>query len=184
MLVTILKFGSSWWARFGRDPYDRHRFTCHAAYFNSTGIPRGDKVTCHWIIPGLIRFNGVGDFNPHFPSRSVGVTYECADLVFALGGNRLLFRRKVAGSLRPNYFLTVLSADELGAFDCLSPDWKADSVQVIAVSQWRARQEAMLLMKPLDWVRTRLGLWQLKTNSVGSHSTCLELLEGGVVGCR
>ena len=184
MLVRILKFGSSWWARFGRDPYDRHRFTRHAAYFNSTGLPSGGKVRRHWIIPGLIRFNGVGDFNPHSPNRSVGVTYECADLVFALGGNRLLFRRKIAGSSRPNYFLAVLSADEFGAFDCLSPDWKADSVKAIAVSQCRARQEAMLLMKPLDWVRTMLGLWQLKTDSAGSHSARLELLEDGVAGCR
>ena len=184
MLVRILKFGSNWWARFGRDPYDPHRFTRHAAYFNSTGLPSGGKVTHHWIIPGLIRFNGVSDFNPHFPNRSVGVTYECADLEFALGGNRLLFRRKVAGSPQPDYFLAVLSADEFGAFACLPPDWKADSAKAIAVSQCGARQEAMLLMKPLDWVRTALGLWQLKIGLAGSPSACLELSEGGVVGCR
>ena len=38
MLVKILEFGSNWWARFGRDPHDRYRYTRHAAYFNSTGL--------------------------------------------------------------------------------------------------------------------------------------------------
>ena len=44
MLVKILGFGSNWWARFGRDPQDRYRFTRHAAYFNSTGVRCGNKI--------------------------------------------------------------------------------------------------------------------------------------------
>ena len=93
MLVKILGFGSNWWARFGRDPLDRYRFTKHAAYFNSTGVRCGNKMKRYWIVPGLIRFNGIGDFNPHFPNRSLGETFECADIGFACGGNRLLFRQ-------------------------------------------------------------------------------------------
>ena len=181
MLVKILKFGSNWWARFGHDPHDRYRFTRHAAYFNSTGLCSGSKVRRHWIVPGLIRFNGVGDFNPQFPNRSLGVTFECADLVFALGGNRLLFQRKAAACARPDCFLVVLSANQFGTFDCLAQDWKADSVQAIAVSQSGTRQEAMLLMKPLDWVRTALGYWQLRTGYI-SERTRLELVEDGIVG--
>jgi hypothetical protein len=179
MLVKILKFGSNWWARFGRDRQDRYRFTRHAAYYNSTGLCSGNKVRRHWIVPGLVRFNGAGDFNPQFPNRSVGVTFECGDLVLALGGNRLVFQRKVSCSVQPNYFLVVLSTDQCGTFDCLTPDWKADSVGMIAVSQSGAKQEAMLLMKPLDWVRTRLGLWQLRTEPLGSHSR-LELVENEI----
>lgn len=179
MLVKVLKFGSNWWARFGRDPQDRHRFTRHAAYFNSTGLCSGNKVGRHWIVPGLIRFNGVGGFNAHFPNRSVGMTFECTELVFALGGNRLLFQRKVGCSVQPNYFLVVLSADQCGAFDCLASGWAADSVRMIAVSQSGAKQEAMLLMRPLDWVRTKLGLWQLRTGPLGSQSR-LELVENEV----
>ena len=62
MLVKILNFGTNWWARFGSDLDDPLRLTCHAAYYNSTGIRCGRKVRRHWIAPGLIRFNGVGDF--------------------------------------------------------------------------------------------------------------------------
>jgi len=181
MLVQILKFGSNWWARFGRDPLSHYRFTRHAAYFNSTGLQFGNKIRRHWIVPGLIRFNGVGDFNPQFPNRSLGVTFECVDLVFALGGNRLLFQRQVKGSPQPDYFVAVLSTEQFGAFDCLAPDWKADSARAIAVSQCGARQEAMLLMRPFDWARTTLGLWQLKTVSTVSESARLELVEDGVV---
>lgn len=181
MLVKILKFGSNWWARFGRDPHDRYRFTRHAAYFNSTGLCSGNKVRRHWIVPGLIRFNGAGDFNPQFPNRSVGVIFECADLVFTLGGNRLLCGRRVGGSVQPDYFLVVLSADQFGTFDCLARDWKADSVQAIAVSQSGKKQEAMLLMKPLDWVRTALGLCQLRTGSIPEHPR-LALVENEVTG--
>ena len=80
ILVKILGFGSNWWARFGRDPLDRYRYTRHAAYFNSTGVQCGRKMRRYWIVPGLVRFNGVGDFSPQRPSRSLGVTFECADL--------------------------------------------------------------------------------------------------------
>ena len=185
MLVKILQFGSSWWARFGRDPRDRYRFTRHAAYFNSTGLSSGNKLKRHWIVAGLIRFNGVGDFNPQLPNRSLGMTFECTDLVFAFAGNRLLLQRKVADSLLPDYFLAVLSADEFGAFDCLASDWKADSVRAVAVSQCGPRQEAMLLMKPLDWVRTTLGVWQLRTGYSVSQHARLDLVEQKVVvGCR
>ena len=90
MLVKILGFGSNWWARFGRDPQDRYRYTRHAAYFNSTGVRCGNKMRRYWVVPGLLRFNGVGDFNPQFPNRAVGKTFECTDLIFALGGNRVL----------------------------------------------------------------------------------------------
>jgi len=105
MLVKILEFGSNWWARFGRDPHDRYRYTRHAAYFNSTGVRCGSKMRRYWLVPGLIRFNGVGDFNPQFPGRALGEIFECTDLVFACGDNRaglITFCRsyRAAGSVR------------------------------------------------------------------------------------
>ncbi len=181
MLVQILNFGSNWWARLGSDPADRYRFTRHAAYFNSTGLRFGNKIRRHWIVPGLIRFNGVGDFNPQFPCRSVGAVFECTDLIFALGGNRVMFQRIAAHSVQPDYFLAVFSNDQFGTFDCQRSDWRAASVRPIAVSESPEKQEAMLLMKPLDWVRTALGVWQLKTGLTPPHDARLELLEDGVL---
>lgn len=176
MRVTVISFGSSWWARFGRDPQDRYRFTRRAAYFNSTGLRSGGKVRRYWIVPGLLRFNGVGDFNPQFPNRSIGATFECADVTFAFGGNRLLFVRKTADCAPPDSYLLALSSERCGAFDCRDPGWKSEGVVPIAVSQRRDRAEALLLLRPGDWVRTSLGVWQLRVAD-GRHAAALSLLE-------
>ena len=179
MLVKILGFGSNWWARFGRDPRDRFRYTRHAAYFNSTGVRCGNRMRRYWVVPGLLRFNGVGDFNPQFPGRAVGKIFECTDLIFALGGNRVLFTRKVDSSV-PDYFLVVVSSDRFGGFDFEVPGWKSQSVTPIAVSHSREKQEAMLLMRAGDWVRSALGVCQLSVATGLSYGAALQLLEDGI----
>jgi hypothetical protein len=180
MLVKILGFGTNWWARFGPDPHDRYRFTRHAAYFNSSGVRCGSKIRRYWIVPGLVRFNGAGSaFSPQFPSRSVGSTFECTELEFAFGGNRILFQRKAAHSLEPDRFLTVVSSDRLGTVDFQTAAWKSASTMPIAVSESGEKQEAMLLMKPFDWVRTTLGVWHLNTDTTLPYGAALELLEDG-----
>lgn len=177
MLVKILGFGSNWWARFGRDPQDRYRYTRHAAYFNSTGLRCGSKVRRYWVVPGLLRFNGVGDFNPQFPNRAVGETFACTDLTFALGGNRLLFIREVARSIQPDYFLVTVCNERFGVLNFEDRAWKSDSVLPIAASHLRDKQETMLLMRAGDWVRSTLGFWQLKVAANVPHGAALELLE-------
>jgi hypothetical protein len=175
MLVKVLSFGTNWWARFGRDPFDPRRFTRHAAYYNSTGVRCGRKVRRHWIISGLVRFNGVGDFNPHLPSRSIGCTFHCSDLTFAYGGNRLLVGHKVTRSEVPECCLVVIASELHGRMDLGSDDWKSSSATAIAASQLRNRQEVMLLMKPGDWVRTSCGFWQLTTKLSAPACIALEL---------
>ena len=184
MLVKILGFGSNWWARFGRDPQDRYRYTRHAAYFNSTGVRCGSKMRRHWVVSGLLRFNGVGDFNPQFPRRAVGKTFECTDLVFALGGNRVLFTRKVTQPGLPDFFLLAVSSDTRGGFDFEDAGWRSQSVTPIAVSHLREKQEAMLLMRAGDWVRSALGVWQLKVADSLPHGAALELLEDGILDSK
>jgi hypothetical protein len=180
MLVKILEFGSNWWGRFGRDSHDRQRYTRHAAYFNSTGVRCGNKMRRYWVVPGLIRFNGVGDFNPHFPSRSIGETFECSDLVFARGGNRVLFRRRVAKSCRPDYFLLVVSSGRFGSLRFEGSD-RSGSPIPIAVSRLGEKQEAMLLMKAGDRVRSGLGIWQLIVAPNLRHGASLHLLEDKIL---
>jgi hypothetical protein len=177
MRVTVISFGSNWWARFGRDVHDRYRFTRRAAYFNSTGLLSGSKVRRYWIVPGLLRFNGVGDFNPQFPNRSVGATFECANLTFAYGGNRLLFVRRIRKCPAPDYFLLALASEHCGPFECRDSGWKSEMVVPIAVSHHRDRAEALLLMRPGDWVKTSLGVWRLRASDT-QHHAALTLMEG------
>lgn len=179
MLVTVLQFGTNWWARFGSDPADPLRYTRHAAYYNSTGVRTGRKVRRHWVVPGLVRLNGVGTFNPHFPSRSIGKTFVAADVDFLFGGNRLLLKHPVHDPVQPDSYLAVFSQELHGRFDFQSPGWKSPKAQVIAASQLRQVQEVLLLVRPGDWVRTELGLWQL-TLSDSTPSRVDISLHGGL----
>ena len=182
MLVKVLNFGTNWWARFGRNAEDPNRFTRHAAYYNSTGIRCGGKIRRHWLASGLIRFNGVGDFNPNLPHRAVGQTFVCSALTQAFGGNRLLFGTKAPKSSIPDYYLVVISNDIHGAVDFNSSVWKSVFSHVIAASQLRQKQEAMLLMKAGDWVQTDKGFWQLNVRATALEPAALvrigELIPG------
>ncbi len=182
MSVKILGFGSNWWMRFGRDPNDPHRYTRRAAYYNSAGVRCGKKIKRHWILPGLIRFDGVGDFNPHFPSRAFGVTFWCTDLAFACGGNRILFVRRAAKTTVPDRYLVVVSGERFGVFDFETSYWKSEFAEPISISQLRGSQEAMLLMRAGDWVRTGLGVWQLVVQSSLPNGAALQLFEDVALG--
>lgn len=177
MSVKILGFGSNWWARFGRNPNDPRRYTRHAAYYNSAGMRCGRKIQRHWIVPGLVRFNGAGDFDPHFPSRAMGETFWCSDLAFTFGGNRILFIRRTPKATIPDQYLVVVSSDRFGVFDFDDPRWKSESTQPISVSQLREQQEAMLLMKEGGWIRSRLGTWRLMPCPNLLLGAALQLLE-------
>jgi hypothetical protein len=179
VLVRILSFGCNWWARFGRDPGDRYRYTRRAAYYNSTGVRCGNKIRRHWIVPGLIRFNGVGDFNPHSPARSIGHTFSCTSPICALGGNRIVFQNRVNGTVVPDFYLVVVSSERFGLFDFESPDWKSETTWVVAFSHLRDRQEAMLLIKPNGWVASNLGCWRLTVTSQLAAGALLQLEDGG-----
>ncbi len=180
MLVKVLNYGTNWWARFGSDPNDPHRYTRHAAYYNSTGIRCGRKVRRHWIVPGLIRFNGAGDFNPHLPNRSLGHTFLASSLDFLFGGNRLLLKNKMPDSSVPDWYLIVVAQDLHGRMDFAHLKWRSRTAKVIAASQLRQAQEAMLLMKPGDWVKTACGVWQLSASTGSRFGAELEL-QGGQV---
>ncbi len=179
MLVQVLSFGTNWWARFGRIVDDPHRFTRHAAYYNSTGVRCGSKVRRHWIISGLIRFNGVGDFNPNLPDRAIGRTFVCSDLSQAFGGNRLLFEVRAPKNSVPDCYLVVVSSDVHGPIDFCSGAWKSVLSPVIAASHLRDKQEAMLLMKPGDWIQTNTGFWQLSADPSPGRRATLTRVGGG-----
>jgi hypothetical protein len=163
MLIQVLGFGSSWWARFGRDPQDHYRFSRHAAYFNSTGLHCGSKLRRYWVIPGLLRFNGNGSFDPACPDQSIGKIFECEGPSDSFTHrNRLLFIRRVSENREPDYYLVVVSSDRHGRIDFAQPEWKSKMVVGLAVSLYRDKSEAMLLMKIGDCIRSSLGIWRLE----------------------
>lgn len=179
MKVKVLNFGSNWWSRFGRDKNDLQRYTRHAAFYNSTGVRCGRKVRRHWLIAGLIRFNGDGVFNPDNPEHSIGATFSCTEPEFAFGGNRLLFERRLSLSVVPDRYLVVVSQPIHGRID-LTAEWKVNTTMLIAVSERPDNQEIMLLMKLGEWLSTRCGIWQLQDSSSFPSGAGLELMGDGL----
>jgi hypothetical protein len=180
MVVKILQFGSAWWARFGRNPNDRY-LPKHTAYYNSTGVLCGSKMNQHRVISGLLRFNGVGDFNPNNRARSIGQVFDCSDLSYACGGNRLLFNHKIHAHTVPDYYLVVVSSDRFGICDFQSPTWKSAAVHAIAASDLRSpngiRQEALLLMPRNGWVASAIGVWKLWFGAEFPNGAALQIEE-------
>jgi len=125
----------------------------------------------------MIRFNGVGDFNPHHPKRSLGRTFLTSNVDFLFGGNRLLLKREMPDSYVADWYLVVLSQELHGRMELDSDKWKSSTARVIAASQLRQVQEVMLLMKPGDWIRTLSGIWQLVPSSDAKFGATLGLQE-------
>lgn len=181
MTVKILEFGSNWWARFGRDLNDPYRFTKHAAYYNSSGLLCGLKMRRHWVVPGLVRFNGASDFNPTYRLRYIGQVFDCSELNHAYGGNRLLVRRRLTSRTTPDFYLVTVSSERFGICDFESPTWKSSGVEVIAASDLRnphqQRQEALLLMPSGGWITNVIGTWQLRLGPQFPNGAALQLGE-------
>lgn len=162
MLVKILGFGCNWWRRYGKDASDRFRYTKHAAFYNSTGVKCGRKIRRHWVIAGLIRFNGAAMHTRRDLNLYVGQIWQCTEPVFAFGGHRIVFEKKAGKRQKTaDCFLLVMAANRFGTVQFERQNWKSDGAQVIAASQLRDKQEIMLLMRPGDWIETDLGRWYL-----------------------
>ena len=159
MLVSVLGFGSVWRRRVGKDSGDPRRFV-RAAYYNTTGVMVEGRLRTRPRIAGHVRFNGVGGFNPNYPARMIGRVFECEAPCVWLGQNKILFK-SVAAAQQPDRYLVVVRTPEIGRLAVGQPGWSSDDVWVIALSEWRNEQEAMLLMSAHGWVRSEIGKYSL-----------------------
>jgi hypothetical protein len=76
----------------------------------------------------------------------------------------------------PDFYLLVVTSDQHGRINMESDAWKSPFATVIAASQLRNAQEAMLLMKVGDWVQTDCGVWQLMASEKAQALVALELI--------
>jgi hypothetical protein len=160
MLVTVTGLGSVWRRRFGADPSDPKRFA-RAAYFNTTGVPVNGAIRTRPKIAGYVRFNGVGGFDPNAPLGILNGVFECEEPCVWEGQNKVLFRRMLPSPEQPDYFLVVVKAGEVGRIDVGSAGWRSEGTLLISFSEWRKRQELMLLMPSCGWLRTGVGRFRL-----------------------
>ena len=161
MLISIHSFGSLWRRRFGPDR-DGHRRFARAAYYNTTGVPVGDVIRPRTKIAGHARFNGVGGFNPNYPTRMIERVFECAPPCIWNGQHKVLFKRMLPAAERPEYFLVATRPEQIGHLDLTRPGWKSDDTLLISFSEWNDQQETMLLMPAYGWLHSDLGTFFLE----------------------
>jgi hypothetical protein len=159
VLVSVLGFGSVWRRRVGKDPVDPRRFV-RAAYYNTTGVMVEGRLRGRPSIVGHVRFNGLGGFNPNYPARMIGRVFECAEPCVWRDQNKVLLRTVVAAQ-QPDRYLLVTRAPEVSRLMVGQAGWSSDDVWVVALSEWRQEQEAMLLMGAHGWVRSEVGRYSL-----------------------
>ena len=177
--MALKGFGGIWETRFAKNPAAPNQLG-RVAFYNTTGVVVNGIVRYRWRIGGKIRLNGIGGFTPTNPSRSLNRVFECKDPVAARGGwTQVLFQRMLSGPERPDLYLFVVTATQTGRLDIQS-SWKADAVQVIALSEHSDQQEAMLLMPAYSWVRGELGTFYVEPCTKQFWSAALRLARAGI----
>ena len=161
MLVAVTGFGSVWRRRFSKNEHDPRRFV-RGTYFNTTGVTVNGQVRQRPQIIGYARFNGQGGFDPNHPSRMINRVFECAGACVWLGQNKLLFKRMLTTREKPDGFLVVVRPELTGVLKVGSANWRSADSWLIAFSECRDQQEAMLLMPAYGWIRTELGRFVLE----------------------
>ena len=87
----------------------------------------------------------------------IGRVFECAEPCIWQGQNKLLFKRLLNASEKPDGFLVVVRARQNGKLTIGRTDWRSPGTWLISFSECRDQQEAMLLMPAHGWIQTELG---------------------------
>ena len=174
MLIAVQGFGSIWERRFGKDLSDSKRFA-RAAYYNTTAVPVNGELRYRWRVGGKLRFNSSDGINPNYPSRAVGRLFECADPEPRSGWSQILLTRAARAGGCPNAYLFAITAERTGYIDTQSPTWRANSVQVVSLSEDHGQQEMLLLMPAYSWVRGDLGTFFVEPSPSRPCSAQLQL---------
>jgi hypothetical protein len=142
------------------DTNDPYCFRRRAAWFNAAALMSGRRLHHSAIFPGQVRFNSHSGFDPEFPLRTVGRTFQCSGPQQFAGKMHLLFERRISQA-EPDAYLVTLKSVEHGAIQFAKPGWKSAGVQPISISLRGGKYEAMLLFGSGDWVESDLGRWQV-----------------------
>lgn len=161
MRVRIVSLGSNWWSAHAKDVTDPFCLRRNAAWFNSVGLKYGNRLRLCWVYPGQVRFNQSAGFNPEFPNRSLGRSFECNEPNRMNGRMHLLVTRRLRQTEEADRYLVAFTEQMCGPVRFQKPHWKSDSVQLISVSLRRERYEAMVLMSADGWIESSVGHWTL-----------------------
>ena len=161
VLVAVTGFGSVWRRRLRKAP-GHPQCLAETAYYNTTGLELSGTIRQRPQIIGYARFNGRGGFDPNHPSRMINRVFECASPCVWLGQNKLLFKCMLPAPEKPDGFLVVVRRELTGVLKVGSVNWRSADSWLVAFSECRDQQEAMLLMPAYGWIRSELGRFVLE----------------------
>ncbi|MFN7995358.1 MAG: hypothetical protein U0Q18_17245 [Bryobacteraceae bacterium] len=159
MLISVLGFGSIWTRRVSQEGHNPAGVRIsEAAYYNTTGVLVGDKLRNRPCTYGVARFNGKSGFRPDCIHRMLQKVFECEPPCVWNGHNKVLFKKLLGSSERPDAYLVTITADQSGGIHrdqgC---GWLHHDAHLISFSECSGQQEVMLVMPAYTWVRGRLG---------------------------
>ena len=161
MLVAIEGFGRIWEQRVGKDPSDPLRFSAHAAFYNTTGVPvtMGDHrlVKHRWRIGGKVRFQGGSTFDSARVENNLGRVFECDEPERRFTWLQMCCKRKLQKPQTPDWFLFRVTSEQTGWINFKSDGAKSADTFLLSYSADRNEQEALILMKPGTWIQGRSG---------------------------
>ncbi len=152
MLIALNSFGRIWTCRADREERSAHR---RAAFYNTTGVPVGDRVRHRSCVYGHVRLNGCWGFRPETAGRMLHRIFDSEGLVI-WGGHRKLFLRAPAAAASPDRYLLAIASGTVGWIDRRDA-WTCANAEVVSFSESRDCQEALLLLPAFGWVHGALG---------------------------
>lgn len=149
IIVGLEGFGSIWSVRDGLLPE-------RTAFYNTTGVVIDGRLRHRSRVFGALRFNAMGGFNPRQIEGNIGRIFESPG-VPGPESRCLLLHHLLKKPEPPDYHLFTVTSERTGELQIDRSGWKSEDVVLISLSQFRERQEAMLLMPAHSWIRGGLG---------------------------
>jgi len=145
MIVCVLSVGSCW-----RQPTDGRPIV-----WNSSGVLDHRRVSPRAKVFGQVRFNSRLYQEALGTSGLSGSCWQAPPLAEHLGIRKLDLRRRVRCSSHPDWYLVSVTEQLVGTLDDRS--WEPNNTFLVSFSEWKTRQEALLLVGRHGWLRGGLG---------------------------
>jgi hypothetical protein len=145
MIVRVLSLGSYW-----REPNDGR-----PVVWNSSGVLDQRGLRPRSKVSGCVRFNSRLYQEAQGTSGLRGSSWHASLLGEHLGIRKLELRRRVRRNSLPDWYLVSVTEQLVGTLDHGS--WDPIDSLLVSFSEWKARQEALLLVGRHGWLRGRLG---------------------------
>ena len=145
MIVCVLSLGSYW-----REPKDGR-----PVVWNSSGVLDQRGLRPRAKVSGHVRLNSRLYQEALGTSGLSGSCWHASPLGEHLGIRMLALQRRAERNSPPDWYLVSVTEQLVGTLD--DESWDPKNSVLISFSEWKARQEVLLLVGSHGWLRGRLG---------------------------